>query len=69
MGQVWLKSASISLICNKGWRVTQGRTSSGIGVDEELLFVAGGGVGGERRLAALLVVRVGFLGEELFHVV
>ena len=43
--------------------------SSGIGVDEELLFVAGGGVGGERRLAALLVVRVGFLGEEFFHVV
>jgi hypothetical protein len=43
--------------------------SSGIGMDEELLFVAGGVAGGERRLAALLVVRVGFLGEEFFLVV
>ena len=30
-------------------------------MDTELLFVAGGGVKGKHRLAALLVVRAGFL--------
>jgi len=43
--------------------------SSGIGMDKELLFVAGGGVKGKHRLAALLVVRAGFLGVFFFGVV